>query len=102
MLDEISLPPLPNDSNAIGVLNKSHESGAIDIEETEEILQNHYAKLQSALLDSYDAQKHKFESEINQASNSLKKALEEKIEIGAALYQTKGQVGHLNRTIAKT
>lgn len=107
MMDDISLPPL-SIAGAAEHLPSLHSYRLtdsippIDSQETEEILQNQYAKLQSSLLDSFDSQRKKLEYEVSNTKVVLKRTLNEKIDLGVSLHQSQTHVSLLNRSVAKT
>lgn len=85
--EELSLPPMPINSH---------------LQETEEILQKHYANLQGQLLDQMDNERSSLQLESNQLNIALTRVTEEKTNMGVALYHSTNRLAHINRSAAQT
>lgn len=109
MISESSLPPLPNggkNTNPQGVaegvelprLAAADQSGADD---PDEVIQNHFLRVQEAVLNSADAKIKEISSKLHQTEQLLKETAGEREEAGVALYRTRKEIGHLNKILSK-
>ncbi|KAH9248728.1 hypothetical protein BASA81_013618 [Batrachochytrium salamandrivorans] len=70
--------------------------------EQDEVLQGHYVRVQKTLMDSVDRRALEIESELRENQIVLKRAMEDKISVGEALYKVNSEVTKLNSTLAST
>jgi chromosome segregation ATPase len=69
--------------------------------DTENVLQAHYLRVQQTLLSAVDRQVQGIQGKVQEKEFLLRKTREEKESMGVALYGTKQQVGRLNNTLAR-
>ena len=109
MFSESSLPPLPN-----GGKNNNSQSVAGGVElpplpaadhsghdDADEVIQNHFLRVQEAVLNSADAKIKEISSKLNQTEQLLKETNGEREEAGVALYRTRKEISHLNKILSK-
>ncbi|KAI8928266.1 hypothetical protein BC831DRAFT_124206 [Entophlyctis helioformis] len=73
-----------------------------DYRHHDDILQNHYVRVQQTLMDSVDKKVAEIQCQLKENQVLLKRTEDDKITVGEALYQAKSEVGKLNTALATT
>jgi septal ring factor EnvC (AmiA/AmiB activator) len=63
---------------------------------TDEVLQDHYTRLQKTLLTAVDKELDEMNSMIRETTEDLKRTEDDKTAIGVALYQANSKIGRMN------
>ncbi|KAJ3278552.1 Coiled-coil domain-containing protein 40, partial [Borealophlyctis nickersoniae] len=92
---EASPPPLPSLTGVAASPVPSTQSYDDDV------LQNHYARMQRTLLSAVDKQMMEVETRLGENQAALKKTEVEKRETGVALYKAQKELGKLNDAVGK-
>lgn len=101
-MDSSTLPPLPrftkeyNPYAADAPLNLP----PVDATIPDDVLQNHLTMVQESILDSTDKKVQQIEAQLNEKDLQLKRSLDEKAATGVALYRSRKELGHLNKSLA--
>jgi hypothetical protein len=106
---ETSLPPLPSNGKSGSSLNISEgielpplqDQSVNGGDEDDDDLQNHYLRVQEAVLNSADAKIKEMSSKLHHTELLLRETKEEKDGTGIALYRTRKEITHLNKIITK-
>ncbi|KAJ3119051.1 hypothetical protein HDU96_003226 [Phlyctochytrium bullatum] len=76
--------------------------GTEDGDLRDEVLQNHYLKVQKKLLASVDRQVAEIETQLNEKDRVLERVEFEKNHLGEGLYKARSEIGKLNTSLAST
>ncbi|KAJ3214334.1 hypothetical protein HDU67_001775 [Dinochytrium kinnereticum] len=68
----------------------------------DEVLQNHYTKVQQKLLESVDRQVAEIETQLNEKDRILQRVEDEKTNLGVGLYKARAEIGKLNTNLYET
>ncbi|KAJ3107366.1 hypothetical protein HDU97_004248 [Phlyctochytrium planicorne] len=68
----------------------------------DEVLQQHYLKVQEKLLASVDRQVEEIETQLNEKDRVLQRVEDEKNHLGVGLYKARAEIGHLNNKLSLT
>ena len=63
---------------------------------TEEILQDHYVRLQKTLMSAVDKELDDMNSVLRETAEDLKRTEDDKTAIGVALYEANSKIGRMN------